>query len=308
MVVSLLPWTAAEVASFGSRPIKAGHRLHESELFSDGALAGLLDRIPPDQLHAYTMGDDPGDHSLWCAVRHPGVSGHELLEAVGRGRLWLNVLRVDEVDNRYAALVQQVYAELSRLVPGFAPTSTTTTLLISSPGAIVHYHADAAPNLLWHLRGRKQVWVYPALDTRFLSTTDLQCIFAGESDEFVPYQPGWDEYATRFDLAPGEVASWPQNAPHRVVNTDGLNVSLSTEHRTRASLRRERLWAANLLLSRRFHLPTSSTKESGPWAAAKVMSYRVLRRLSPPASVRPEFTMVLRIDRSAPLGHTLTSS
>jgi hypothetical protein len=308
MAGSLLPWSAEQVASFGVRPVKAEHQLHESELFTDEALAGLLGRMPARQLLAYTMGPDPGDHSQWCAVRCPGVSGADLLEAVRRGRLWLNVLRVDEVDPRYAAPVRQVYAELARLVPGFAPTSTTTTLLVSSPGAIVHYHADAAPNLLWHLRGRKRVWVYPALDPRFLSTTDLQRIFAGEADEFVPYHPSWDEHATLLALGPGEVAGWPQNAPHRVVNTEGLNVSLSTEHRTWTSVRRERLWAANRLLSRRLHLPVTSTKETGAWAAAKVTSYRVLRRLGAPPPPRPPATVLLHIDRTAPLGYTLTTS
>ncbi|MEN3359978.1 MAG: hypothetical protein V7637_3960 [Mycobacteriales bacterium] len=304
---SLLTWSAAEAARFGREPLKAGHRLHESALFADEALVELLDRMPPDRLHAYTMGDDPGDHSQWRAVRYPGVSGRDLVEAVRRGRLWLNLLRVQDSDHRYGLLAGRAYEELADLVPGFAPTSISATVLISSPGAMVHYHADGQPNLLWHLRGRKQVLVYPALDPRFLSTGDLQRIFAGESDEFVPYRRSWDDHAAVLDLAPGEVASWPQNAPHRVVNTVGLNVSLSTEHHTRASARREHVWAANLLLSRQFHLSVSSTKESGPWAAAKATCYRVLRRLSGPPMPTPASTVVLRIDDTAPLGHTLTS-
>jgi hypothetical protein len=308
VVGSLLTWSAADVATFGRAPMKAGHRLHESALFGDEALVELLDRMPADQLHAYTMGDDPRDHSQWRTVRYPGVPGRDLLEAARRGRLWLNVLRVQDVDHRFAVLIRRAYAELAELVPGFAPTSVTATLLISSPGAMVHYHADGQPNLLWHLRGRKQVWVYPALDTRFLSTRDLQRVFAGESDEFLPYLRAWDDYATVLDLSPGEVAGWPQNAPHRVVNTVGLNISLSTEYRTRESSRRERVWAANLLLSRRLHLPFDSTKESGPWAAAKATCYRMLRRVGqpPPAPAQP--TVVLRVDEAAPLGYTISSS
>jgi hypothetical protein len=307
VVGSLLTWSADEAARFGREPMKAGHRLHESALFADAALVELLDRMPPGQLHAYTMGHDPGDHSQWSAVRYPGVSGRDLLDAVRRGRLWLNVLRVQEVDHRYAVLVRRAYAELAALVPGFAPTAVTVTLLISSPGAMVHYHADGQPNLLWHVRGRKEVWAYPALDSRFLSTSDLQRIFAGESDEFVPYQRAWDDQATRLELAPGEVAAWPQNAPHRVVNRAGLNISLSTEHRTRASSRREHVWAANLLLSRHLHLPVSSTKEGGPWAAAKATGYRMFRRIGRPAPARPLSTVLLRVDETAPLGHTLSS-
>jgi hypothetical protein len=305
---SLLTWSAADAARFGVEPMRAGHRLHESALFADEALVELLDWMPPDRLHVYTMGDDPADHSHWRAVRYAGVSGRDLLEAVRRGRLWLNLLQVQETDHRYAVLARRAYAELAELVPDFAPTSVSATLLISSPGARVHYHADGQPNLLWHLRGRKQVWVYPALDPRFLSTRDLQRIFAGESDEFLPYRRAWDEHANVLELGPGDVAAWPQNAPHRVVNTVGLNVTLSTEHRTWASTRREHVWAANLLLSRGLHLPVSSTKESGPWAAAKATCYRAFRRIVGPPPSRAPSTVVLRMDGSAPLGHTLTSS
>jgi hypothetical protein len=308
MASSLVPWSATDAARFGSEPMKAQHRLHTSDLFTDEALIALLDKMPASQLHAYTMGDDPADHSQWMAVRYPGVTGAELLDAVRRGRLWLNVLRVHEVDARYATLVARAYRDIAAAVPGFAPSAISTTLLISSPGAQVHYHADGQPNMLWHLRGHKRAYVYPALTERFLSTVDLQRIFAGEADEFVRYERSWDAEATVLDLGPGEVATWPQNSPHRVVNTDGLNVSLSTEHRTTASTRREHIWAANRMLSHRLHLPVRSTKESGPWAAAKANCYRVARRLSGPRTPRRPSTVVLRMDATAPLGHTLTSS
>lgn len=302
---SLLAWSTVEAARFGSEPMTARHRLPVSRLFGDEALADLLDAMPTHLLHVYTMGDDPADPSQWQAVRHGRVPGTHLLDAVRRGRLWLNLLRVHRVDRRLAGLVDRLYAELTRTVPGFVPIATSATLLISSPGAMVHYHADGQPNLLWHLRGRKKVWVYPAMHRLFLSTRDLQRIFTGEADEFVPYRPQWDEHATVLELEPGDVASWPQNAPHRVVNTDGLNVSLSTEHRTRASTRREHVWAANRMLSARFHLPVSSTKESGAWAAAKANSYRMLRRVAPPAGRGRQPTLVFRMDPSTPTGYTL---
>jgi quercetin dioxygenase-like cupin family protein len=31
-----------------------------------------------------------------------------------------------------------------------------------------------------------------------------------------------------YQLEPGDVVSWPHNAPHRIENLDSLNVSLST--------------------------------------------------------------------------------
>ena len=304
---SLLTWSADDVARFGREPLKAGHRLHESALFADEALIELLDRTPTDQLEIFTMGHDPEDHSQRHGVDRAGVSGRDLLEAARRGRLWMNLVRVQEVDYRYELLIRRAYAEVAERVPGFRPRSVTGTLLISSPGAMVHYHADSQPNLLWHIRGRKQAWIYPALDPRFVSVGNLQRIFADEADEFLPYKRAWDEHAHTLELAPGDVASWPQNSPHRIVNTVGLNVSLSTEHRTSASNRREHVWAANLMLSRQLHLPVSSTEESGPWPAVKATYYRAARRLSSHHRFRRIATVTLRMDESAPLGHTLIS-
>ena len=40
--------------------------------------------------------------------------------------------------------------------------------------------------------------------------------------------------------------AWPQNAPHRVSNLDGLNVSLSTEYFTRQSRRRFQVFVAQV--------------------------------------------------------------
>ena len=48
-----------------------------------------------------------------------------------------------------------------------------------------------------------------------------------------------------YDLQPGEMVTWPQHTPHRVVNTDGVNVSLSTEHMTSRAARRNNVFLAN---------------------------------------------------------------
>jgi hypothetical protein len=300
---ALVPWTAADVDQWGAAPLNARHRLHEpptADLFSDAGLEDLLDRMPRDRVHIYTMGTDPARPEDWASVAQSDLPGAELLEAVGRGRLWLNILRVDESIEEMRELVDRMYAELAALRPGFAPIRRKATLLVSSPASQVYFHADTQPNLLWHVRGRKRVWVYPALDGRFCSTVDLQKIFTNETEEELPYDPAWDSEATVYDLVPGDVASWPQNAPHRVVNVEGLNVSLSTEHTTRETQRRGNVWAANRVLSSRLHLPVSATKESGPSAAAKVLTIRAARRaglFQPPVFERvPTF----EVDPEAP--------
>jgi hypothetical protein len=304
-----LPWTPmaalshANKADFGRRPLLATHNLAHSDLFTDAALIDLLDRFPRQHLYALTMGTDPGRPDQNRLAVNAGVSGADLLRAVRNGRLWLNITRVDRADPRYRALIDQLYVQLARQVPGFAPDWTQGTLLISSPDALVYYHVDGPASVLWHVRGRKRIWVYPALDTGYVERESLEDIFAGVRHEYLPFATDFDAGAQVYDLEPGQWIAWPQNAPHRVTNLDSLNVSLSTEHFTRASRARARVYCANRFFRRHFGLANLSTREHGPTMMIKVVAHRLAAGLGrarsrPPAGELP----TLRVDPDAPGG------
>lgn len=302
MTMSLVSIPDADRADFGQRTVVASHRLHLDPLFADEALIELLDHYPRERLHALNMGHDPTRHEDNRLALHDGVSGTELLRAVRNGRLWLNVTRVNLADARYRRLIDELYAQLAVQLPGFRPKATQGTLLISSPQAMVYYHADGPTSLLWHIRGRKQVWVYPARDERFLSQELLEDIFAGVRHEYVPYDPAFDDAAQVFDLEPGQWITWPQNAPHRVTNLDSLNVSLVTEHFTAASVRRAQVYAANRFLRTRLGLHGLSTDSHAPLALAKYALHRLARKLGlDPLQVKSHVPL-LRVDADAPEG------
>jgi hypothetical protein len=276
---------ATSQADFGRQPLVATHNLHQSELFTDAALIELLDNFPRKNLYALTMGTDPARIENRVAL-HDGLSGAELLRAVRNGRLWLNVTRIDRVDRRYRALIDQLYAQLTAQVPGFRPDFSQGTLLISSPHALVYYHADGPASVLWHIRGRKRVWVYPALDERYMQREHLEDIIAGIRHEYLPYENAFDQAAQVYDLEPGQWIAWPQNAPHRVTNLDSLNISLATEHFSRESRRRARVYTANRFFRTRFGLHGLSAREQGLAAMTKTVLHRLakmagLDRLSP---------------------------
>ena len=224
------------------------------------------------------MGTDPERSDDNRLALHDGVSGAELLRAVKNGRLWLNVTQVDKADSRYRALITDLYAQLAAQSAGFAPDASQGTLLISSPGALVYYHADGPASVLWHIRGRKRVWVYPALEEHFLKRELLEDIFTGSRHEYVPYQNGFDAAAQTFDLDPGQWITWPQNAPHRVTNLDSVNVSLSTEYFTPASRARARVYVANRFFRARWGLSGLSARETGAAATVKTLAHRLARK------------------------------
>jgi hypothetical protein len=277
--------------------------LEELSLFTDDVLVDLLDRYPRNRLQAWTMGTDPLRREEWAPVDTAGVSGADLLAAVKTGRIWYNILRMDLFDRKYRDTVNQLYAEMAKASPGFKPLSAVGTMLLSSPNAQVYYHADGPPTTLFHVRGRKRMWIYPVKE-RFVSQRMLEEIFGSAMDEEIPFELEFDKHADVFDLKPGDMIWWPQNAPHRIENLDSLNISLSTRYHTEESEHRKLVFNANRFFRRRLGLKSLSVKQTGLGAATKCFAYRLCRRAGLDQK-DPEsyiYNATVRIDPNARLG------
>jgi hypothetical protein len=298
---SLIESLPAEPGMPGRDLILGTHRLAESELFSDAGLARLIDRHPAEDLHIHTMGEDAGRYD-WRRGERDGLSAEELLRAVRDGRLWIIALRIFRHNPEFRALTEVIYAELRARIPGFRPFNLLSNVLISSPGAQVFYHADAAPSILWHVRGRKRFFLYPTRDEAFISREHLEAIFAGRRGEDVPFRPEFDEAAQVFDLDPGRFIAWPQAATHRIRNLEGLNVSLATEFWTRETNLRQAIYNANVYFREKFGIDFRDTRIEGPAALVKANTFRVLRRVAPIRHARPSMQKTFRVDPNAPDG------
>ncbi len=275
-------WTPEEYASFGLIAQVNKHRYHTMPLFEDDALIELLDNYPRKWLQAFTMGDDPADSSDWkCVDINESSTGEDLWNAVQNGKLWYNITHIEKYSSDFAAIIEGMYAQLGERCPHLQnPSANYSTLLISSPKAQVYYHLDAEPNMLWHLRGQKKIWVYPAMDTDFVPQNYLEDIYAGEIDENIPYDPAFDHSATEYLLSPGDVASWPHNGPHRIVNLD-MNVSLATSYYTPIVYKRQYVQLANRFVLRGLGLKRRGMQEDGVVPALKRFSYRAINKVKP---------------------------
>ena len=90
-------------------------------------------------------------------------NGHQVIDAISKGGLWLNMRMVSDIDARYHDMLGQMFAEIGEKVPGFAlPHPYNAGILISSPDAQVHYHSDLPGQSLIQIAGRKRVHVYPS--------------------------------------------------------------------------------------------------------------------------------------------------
>lgn len=276
----LLDWTDADYVACGHEPRIAAHGLHDNSLFSQESLIALLDEFPRSELQAYTMGREVTRPNEWATVDIGEASGAQLWQAVAKGRIWLNLLWAERFDTRLATLLDEMYSGLSARVPylrGYEQPHMT--LLISSPAALVYYHFDAEDNMLWHVRGEKTIWVYPRRNLELLPDGFVENVYARVRNENMPYDPSYDAQAVRFDMRPGDVASWPHNSPHRIVNGDSVNVSLSTSVITPDNKRRALTHGANRWLRQHIGLKQLSARHSGPAPSAKRFAFRVVKRL-----------------------------
>ena len=296
----LVNWTDDQSALMEKGILLAQHRLQELPIFTDDGLARLLDMHPREDLNVYTMGHDHRDED-WRRGDINGYSGEKLLEALRKGRLWINVLRLLKHHQEFRDLVDKIYRELEGYCPDFRSFRYSANLLISSPTALVCYHADAPLNMLWHLRGKKRAWVYPLDKPGILSPEAREGVFApGEEGEELPYHDSFDQDAEVFDLLPGQMLTWPQNTPHRIVNQEGLNVSLSTEHYTPEARRRQSVYLANRTFRRWLPLPFDSERLYGPGPLLKVTSFRILRRIGLVPTAENNLPATFKVDLQAP--------
>ena len=79
----------------------------------------------------------------------------------------------------------------------------------------------------------------------------------------MPYEKWFDDYATVFELQPGEMVTWPLYAPHRVLNHDCLNISVTMEHWTKQIWNSYAVHYGNGVLRRTLGLKNPSTVDHG---------------------------------------------
>ena len=277
---------------WGHHPVKIEHSLEQSGLFSDEALARLIEGYPRKKYDFNHMNAQGSDRRGWVEGELGDCRGEHALEAVREGRMWLNLRFVNEVDPRYGELLADIFKELAELVPDMRDTFRHKMgILISSPGAQVYYHTDIPGQGLWQLRGSKRVYVYPNY-APFLTEEGLTNVITGAGNDDIRYETWFDDYAHVVDLEPGEMVHWPLNAPHRVENHDVLNVSVTTEHWTTDIRRYYAVRYANGFLNRTLGMKLPEARIKGPAFYPKAALAVAGKKLLPRGAVNKRTYMV----------------
>lgn len=298
-------WTAEKAAAFGQDTLAFEHDLASHPdlsgrpMFDDEGLARLLDEYPRDKLGVFTMGEDPVAWRTWRRGAAGNLSGDQLLEAAKAGRIWLNLRETNTYLPAYAELGREIFADKEAHVRGLRTFKRDLGMLISSANAQVFYHLDVPLVSLWQLRGQKRVWVYPVAEP-YVPPAALEGVVLRETAEQFAFDPAWDAAAEVFDLTPGKMVTWKQNAPHRIENGPMLNVSLSVEFMTPAALMRANILYANGLLRRRLGAEPKVQGGFTPMGLSKIAVARGAKALNlqkPNPRVLP---MTFKLDAARP--------
>jgi hypothetical protein len=249
--------------------------IHQLGLATDDALVALLDRYPEElfDINRYSY-DDEGQVGLETDSRGQ-ADGATILAAIKAGRLWVNLRDVQDADKTFWSPISQAFQANMREL-GIKPIKVTGQLILSSPSTKVPYHFDPAGVMLFHLRGRKRLFVYPP-DEQHLPQAEMEQVIMRTTTEELTYHKAYDAAARAFDLEVGQALTWPLYAPHRAENLDGFNVSISVDFQTWETRFTRGAHYANGVLRRLFGIKpaamarTPMAARAALWAASIAM-------------------------------------
>ncbi len=286
-------WEKDTLKEFTQKDYLANHNIHNNQIFSDEGLIDLINSYPEESLEVFTMGHNPCDPSEWALGRRNNLDGRQLLDAVKNGRVWLNLRKTNSAVPATQKICDALFGEIKEKT-GVGTMKHDIGLLISSPNAQVYYHADMPLVMLVQLRGIKKVYLYPP-KSPYIKDSELEALALRAKDENLSFDADFDKDAFVHDLKPGEFLTWKQNAPHRIVNHDCVNVSLSIEFMTTKAAWRANVLYANGCLRRFFGLNPSIEKSNKIIEIFKVVYARIIKAMGgyrgPNKLPVPKFTL-----------------
>lgn len=296
----ILDWEPSKIAAFGKKPLRFRHRAHLSPLFSDDALAELIERSKRENYYVNTVRRGARDRSGRREGEIRDLSGKDVLEAVRTGHIWILLLYPEQVNPGYGVLLEEIYADVTAHVPGLQVKKKKLSILISSPDIPVFYHCDLAGQTLWQVRGEKTVYVYPN-HAPYLPQPNLERIVLNEEHEIsLPYDAEWDAIADVLTIRPGDMLHWQLNAPHRIQNASCVNVSFTTEHVTPEVRRNYVVNFGNGILRRTMGLQNLSRATTGPSYWGKLATLGAAKVLKLQKGREQRFKVDFRVDPAAP--------
>jgi len=275
-------WSDSHTESFQKTAMTFKHKLHDTGLFTDEALIKLLDKHPSHEMDVCAMPFEGEDHFRTGDFRE--ADGKTLLEIAKTGEIWINLRRAMNIHPEYKAVLDEMYGGISDKT-GTGTVNPRGGILISSPKAKVPYHFDKTETILWHIRGKKSLYLYPRTE-EFLSEEAYEEAIINEICDDVPYDESFEKNVQIFDLEENQAITWPLSSPHRVINST-FCVSVTTEYSTAESARKTANMYMNATLRRKFGMSPNYRRDGNLKRNVKSVLGRILKKSGLGSKVDP---------------------
>lgn len=297
----LTDFTKEDSEKYGKELIVVKHFLNETGLFTDEALAEMLDKHPNHLIDFQHIPDNPDYKDQQVTVDFSGADGKTMIEAAkSSGKIWINVREVMNRHPEYKKVMDQIHIEMEKATGHNKDRRNCRGgVLISSASAATPFHADPTITHLWHVRGHKKAWVYPRSQD-MMPDEAYESIILGEVDEDMPFDLAFDKQAivSPADLHGGELVAWPHRSPHRVENVTYC-VSMVMEFSTRKSAFTNAGMFANGVLRRKYGRNPSWASASKPEKVVKAVAGRALRNMGKRKEFRRKDMVKFKLDTTA---------
>lgn len=255
------------------------HTLHQNALFSGAALAQLLDSYPREKLEIFTVGADQKSVDKSRRGSAESLNGAQLLDAVKKGRIWMRLRGANKAAAGYQQIADKMFAELHQMHHGLTTFSHDVGVIISSPGLQEFYEFEMPLTALFQVRGEKTLRVWDAREP-YIRDEHLETQALTGLAPAVEFNPIWNEDAQSVALKPGLMATWAQNSPHRLINSDALNVALYAAFMTPAALLRANVIYGNAVMRRKFGLGQRLVAAPTPFNLLKMGLVRAAKQFN----------------------------
>ena len=290
-------WTDEHTAKFQKDMFTVKHNLNETGLFTDEALVELLDKHPRSHLDVCTI----ADHDVYQAKFRTGdvrdVDGKTLIEAARAGSIWMNLREAMNMHSEYKLVLDAMYADLAKL-SGKRQFNARGSVLITCPTAQTPYHCDPTETILWHVHGKKRMYLYPRTE-EYLPDEGYERVLYCDNEDYLPYDEKLEHGATVFDLTENDMITWPLNAPHRVENSS-FCVSVTAEYASPQSGFKNAVMYTHAVMRQKAGLTPSWGTTSYPGKVVKAVTGRVLRKAGVLSSMKEQDEVTFTIDKSSP--------
>lgn len=291
----LTNWSNDHTEAFQKSALTFKHELNATGLFSDEALIKLLEKHPANEIDVCAM-PFPGQERFRTGDFR-GADGATLLKIAKTGEIWINLRRAMNLHPEYKAVLDDMYNGISEKT-GVNALNPRGGILISSPRAKVPYHFDKTETILWHIRGKKSLYLYPRTE-EFLSNEACENSIINLISDDVPYSEDFEKGVQIFDLEENQGITWPLNSPHRVVNST-FCVSVTTEYSTSESLRKNANMFLNATLRGRFGLNPNYYTDGEFKRTIKSVLGRVLQKSGAGITIDPEDHVTFKVVTGQP--------